>query len=205
MAQPHGLGLGIRASEPLARTLYREPHPAQQARDVMVVVADPKAAPDEIADHRTGLHPAREARSLRASLDDGREFRLLRLAQAWRRPWSFGILQPLGPHGLVPLKPAIDGAPRHLECFAQGDDLLPIQVAQDGLGPPSGRQVLGRLGLLQERPELRNLFRRPPLRTDSLTILRASHDHPLERRDRGTLILARSSVNSLDPVPGDPV
>ncbi len=141
MAQPHGLGLGIRASEPLARTLHGEPHPAQQSRNVVIVVAHTKAAPDEIADHRTGPHPAREARRLRTGLDHGRELRLLRLAQAWRRSWSFGIPEPFGPHGLVPLKPAIDGAPRHFECFAQGDDLLPIEVAQDGLGSPPGPQV----------------------------------------------------------------
>ena len=171
----------------------------------MIVVAHPVPPPDEVPDHRAGPHAAREARCLRTSLDDGRQFRLLRLAQARRRPRAFGIPEPVGPHGLVPLKPPIDRPSRHVECFAEGDDLLPIQVTQDGLGSPPGPQVFRRLGFLQQGSECRDLLRRPALGTDGLTILRASHDHPLKRRDRGTLILARSSVNSLDRIPRDPV
>ena len=170
----------------------------------MIVITHPEAAPDEIANHRTGSHPAREAHNLRTSLDDGRELSLLRLAQAWRRPGSLGIPEPLGPHGLVPLKPAIDG-PESPRVLRSERSPSAHRGTRDRLGSPPGRQVLGRRVLLQERPGQRNLLRRPPLWADGLTILRASHDHPLARRDRGTLILARSSVNSLDPVPGDPV
>jgi hypothetical protein len=67
----------VGARQALAGALQGEPELVQQPRDVMVVVMDAEALPDQVADHRPGPHAALVASRHRARFDDRRQLRAM--------------------------------------------------------------------------------------------------------------------------------
>ena len=112
-------------------------------------------------------------------------------------------LMPVESSGVIPLKPPVDAAPRHLEFPREIHDTSALDVAKNrpSTTPLTQVHLLCRLGDKRFELARRGLsLQRGPNR---LSILRTRHDHL--RSDRRTLILERSAVNRMDPNPCDHV
>lgn len=172
----------------------------------MIVVPHPESLPDEIADHRAGPHPGSEPSRLRARVDHRTQLLALGLSQSGRAARRLLGSETVRTSCLEPLKPSIDGASGHIQLATEGNDRLAGQVAGHSFGPAPGFEISRAPGLPVEFAQSVPLLWRGPSLADCLTVLRPSQDHPPVRRDRGTLILARSSVNQrMDRARRDPV
>jgi hypothetical protein len=183
--------------------LYREAELVQQPRDVVVVIANPESLLDQVADHRSGPHPALVARRKWAGLDDGRQLRALLFRELRRRPRGNPGHEPLDPERLVPLEPAIHRAPRHSDFRREVDHAPVFQVAKDCAASPPTVQVPTFLRSIDKPPQLLERRRRASRRADRFSRFRPCQDHL--RSDRGTLILEGSDVNRMDRGLRDPV
>ncbi len=177
---------------------------------MMVVIANPEPFADVAADHRTSPHAAREPRFLWSIFDNCCQLAALLLRQSRRRSRCFARPQSIRAGPLEPLKPAIDGPASYAELLAQFDNGFASQVRGHSLCAAPRIQVSGCVRLCEEVRQPLQLRRSRAAGADCLTILRASQVDLPTKRDRGTLILARSSVNHLspprmDPIQGDPV
>lgn len=172
----------------------------------MIVIPHPEPLFDEVADHRTGPHPRGKPGRLRTRVDHRTQLVALGLSQSGRAARRLLGSETVCACGLEPLKPSIDGASGHIQLVAEGDDRLAGEIAGHRLGPAPGFEVSGLLGFPVQFAKSAALLGRSPSLADCLTIFRPSQDRPLFGRDRGTLILARSSVNQrMDRGRRDPV
>lgn len=173
----------------------------------MIVVPHRKSLSDQVADHRAGPHPRCEPRRLRTRVDHQTQLVALSLGQSRSAPRWFPRSETICPGGLEPLQPPIDGPSGHIQLGAEGNDRSASKVTGHRSGPPPGVEVACPFGFPVKTPKSPPFLGAGPSLADCLAVLRPPHDRPPTGRDRGTLILARSSVNRrrMDPLRRDPV
>jgi hypothetical protein len=170
-----GLRLSVRASQPLSRALHREAELVQEARHVMVVVADAEAALDEVADHRTRPHAARVPGGLRTGLDDRDQRLTLLFVEPRCAPGCSAGEQPLDAHRLVPLQPTVHRAASDIELTGEFDDALALDVTEHRSAATPRIQVRALRRGSDELTELLAGRRATPPGTDRLACLRPRH------------------------------
>lgn len=116
---------------------------------MMVVIAHAESPPNQVADHRAGPQPGLESGSLRPRLDQQHQILMLRRGKSCYSARTFPRTQALGPCGLEPLQPAIDGAAGNVELGAQRDHRDPTDVTKDGLRSAPGLEIFGPLGVVE--------------------------------------------------------
>ena len=171
----------------------------------MIVVAHPKAAPDQFADHRTGPHASLITDGHRPRLDQRSQLLVLLVGQPRLATKTFPRPQTIGSVGLEPLQLANDGAACNLKprCLFNNTDA--IEIAQNRCRPSPGLQIPGPIRLALQFAQLLKFSPRRPIRTDGFAVLRTRHGLDPIRRDRPTMISPQSAVNNLDLLRRDPV
>ena len=106
-----------------------------------------------LTDHRASPHPTGEPGGLGPRLDHRNQLSPLGVGEAGRRSRNRESPQPISARDVVPLEPAIDGAPGETQFLAQCYDLLALDVAQDGLGTMPSREIPAGPGLGKELRE----------------------------------------------------
>src|SRR5437763_17060971 len=107
----------------------------------MVVILDPIAPANPIANHRPGPDAALIAADLRSGLDGGRQPGQLLVGQARRWSRRLARLESFGPPGIEPLQPAIDRPTRYAERLGDVDDSLAMEVLEHRPGPTPSVEI----------------------------------------------------------------
>ena len=107
----------------------------------MIVIAHPKAAPDQFTDHRTDPYARLIPGGHRPRLDPRDQLLVLLVGQPRLATGAFSRSQTIGSIGLEPLQPTIDGAASHLEPHRLLNNADAIEIAQDRCCPSPGLQT----------------------------------------------------------------
>ena len=165
---------------------------------MMVVVADAVSRLDEITNHRAGPNTRRVPRRHRTALDDLRQRRALILRQPGRRSLGRRRPQTLDVVGVIPLQPAIHGAPGDPARRSDVDDASAIDVRANGVTSTPLGEVIPPTRMAHELVEQFELCRAAARASNGVPCLGLRHDP-------NTLILSRSAVKCVDPWLRDPV
>ncbi len=177
----------------------------QHARNVMIVVTHAKTSPDQLAYHRPRPDSALIPRGHRTRFDQGHQGLMLRVRQARLPARPLPRAQTLRSRGFEPLQPAVDRATRDIELRRQVDNTDTSEVTPHRCRAAPASQIPDPFRFIQKLAQFAQFLSARSGRTARFAVLRSRHALVLQYPNQPTMILQRSSVNTLDPYRGDHV
>jgi len=137
---------------------------------MVAVVFDAEPRSDQVTDHGARPHTARESGRLRPRLDHRHQLGLLRVVEPRGGTWNWARSQSIHARNVVPLEPPIDRPPRDVQLLAERDDLLALDVAQDGFGSTPRREIPASFTLGQELRQRPNSLGSPASKSNRFSL-----------------------------------